>query len=154
MSKLSSSLSRSLGPSPLAMASREMDELFDRLFQPVVGGQAVRSNGRQWSAPVSIWEEGEQFHIQMDLPGFSHEDLDVSFNDGQLAITATRKRDDAESRKYLHDERHWGEVSRVIPLPDSVDPDSIEASYVDGVLSVTLAKRPEVLPKKIEIKTR
>ncbi|MCC9600468.1 Hsp20/alpha crystallin family protein [Stieleria sp. JC731] len=149
MSQLSSALSRSLGPRPLAMASREMDELFDRLFHPV-----VTNNGRRWTPPVSIWEEGDQYHLAMDLPGFSLEQLDVSFEDGHLQINATRKREENDNRKYLHDERHWGEVRRVIPLPDSVDPESIEASYADGVLSVTLAKRPEVLPKKIEIKAR
>ncbi|MCD0463554.1 Hsp20/alpha crystallin family protein [Roseiconus lacunae] len=149
MGNLNSALSRSLGNSPLALASREMDELFDRLFHPV-----VTNNGRRWAPPVSIWEEGDQFHLQMDLPGFTQEDLDVSFEDGHLSVAASRTRDENESRKYLHDERHWGEVRRVIPLPDSVNPESIEATYANGVLEVVLAKRAEVLPKKIEIKTK
>jgi HSP20 family protein len=56
-------------------------------------------------------------------------------------------------RKYWHNERVFGEVARVITLPDTVDPDSVEASLSDGVLHVMIAKRPETQPKKISVKS-
>ena len=147
MTGFNSTLSRSLGPSVIGVASREMDNLFDRLFYSE-GGRSPRS----WMPPVSVWEEGKHYHLEMDLPGTSREEIEITFEDGRLKISATRTQGNQNGeRRYLHDERWWGEISRSIAVPDSVDVESIHATYRDGVLHVELAKRPEVLPKKIEI---
>lgn len=150
MTGFNSTLSRSLGPNVIGVASREMDDLFDRLFHSHGNGNTAR----QWMPPITVWEEGEYYHLDMDLPGFAGNDIDLTFEDGRLKISATRTRDQVEDRKYLHDERCWGEITRLISIPDSVAPDSIQASYDGGVLHVQLAKRPEVMPKKIEIQTK
>ena len=150
MTGFNSTLSRSLGPSVIGVAGREMEDLFDRLF-------ATNGNGhtaRKWVPPISVREEGEHYHLEMDLPGFAGNDIDMTFEESRLKISAKRTRDNTDDRKYLHDERSWGEITRLISVPDSVDPESIQASYEGGVLHVQLAKRPEVMPKKIEIKTK
>lgn len=150
MSGFSSTLSRSLGPSALGVASREMEDLFDRLFDPNGNGHS-----QQWRPPISVWEESKYYHLEMDLPGIRHEDIDVSFEQGRLKISAKRAAcDEPGKRKYLHDERCWGAFSRSIAIPDTVDAESIEASFHDGVLHVQLAKRPELMPKMIEITTK
>lgn len=149
MTGSSSTLSRSLGPKLFGVASREMDDLFDRLFYPSGNGSA-----HKWVPPVSIWEVGEHFHLEMDLPGVAAEDVEITFEEGRLRISAKRDRQSEDDWKYLHDERWWGEFNRLISIPDSVDPDTIEARYNNGVLHVQLTKRPEVLPKKIAIKTK
>ncbi len=149
MSGFNSTLSRSLGPNAFGVASREMDDLFDRLFH---SGPA--NGSKTWAPPISVWEQGESYHLEMDLPGFAEDDIEVTFEDQRLKVSAKRPQPDGEERKYLHNERWWGEVSRSVPLPDSVDPDSIEAWYADGVLHLSMSKRPEVLPKRIEIATK
>ena len=146
MKGLNSTLSRSLGPAVFGVASREMDHLFDQLIDGKANGSA-----HQWMPPMSIWEEGEHYHLELELPGLKTDDIELTFEDARLKVTAKRERLSIESRKYLHDERSWGEFTRLISIPESVDPDSIEASFDNGLLHVTLQKRPEVMPKRIEI---
>ncbi len=160
---MSSSLSRqarSLLPGAFGVAGREMDDLFDRLFQGENGCTSSRL-----AAPMSVWEEGEHFHVEVELPGFSQDAIDVTFDKGTLSISGSRELpgkkeaaegDQAESprRKYLHNERSYGSFTRNISVPDGVDADSISAQFDAGVLHISLTKKPEVMPKKIEIKSR
>ena len=136
-------------PRAFGGAQREMDQLLENFFGPANGGSALSS---RWLAPAALWEEENVFHIEVELPGVKSDDLDITFEDNSLRIKALRKAPEGE-RKYWHNERVYGEVARVISLPDTVDPDSIEASLTDGVLHLTISKRPETQPKKISVKT-
>ena len=131
-----SALSRSLS------SGRDMDDLFDRLFHPISNGSAT------WSPPLSTWEDDGKYHIEMDLPGFSMDGIEVTYEDRKLSIKASRAK---ASRKYHLDERRWGEHSRVVLMPEHVDGDSISATYENGVLRVTAGKAPDKIPKKIEV---
>ncbi|QDS88920.1 Spore protein SP21 [Rosistilla ulvae] len=141
-------MTRALVPSAFGIAGHEMEELFDRLFYPGTNPAATK-----WTPPASVWESGEHVHLEMELAGVNQEDIDVSFEDGLLKISAKRHQPDTTDRTYLHDERTWGDMSRSMRVSNSVDPDSIDASYQNGLLHVRLCKRAEVLPKRIEIKT-
>lgn len=139
-------LSNQRFPKSLESVQREMDTLLDQFF----------GNGRSnqaWYAPASLWEGEEHFHIEMEVPGVSQDDIELTFEKGVLRIAAERKPAD-EKRKYWHQERRYGRVERLVTLPESVDPESIEAELSDGVLQVTLAKKPEAQPKKITVKVR
>lgn len=139
---------RSLVPETFAVTSRAMDDLIDRLFYPTSSG------ANSWPAPLSIWEENDHFYIEAELPGVAHDSLELTFEDGRLLLSAKRAQPSNEGRKYLYNERSYGEVKRAIAIPDSVDPESIEAEFSDGMLRVRFSKRPEVLPKKIEVKVK
>jgi HSP20 family protein len=131
-------------PKPLDTASREVDQMFDNLFH---GG-----NGRtSWLAPVSLWEEEGRWCLEVELPGVKQEDVDVTLEKETLRITAERH--EPEDRKHFHQERAYGRIERLITLPETVNPDSIEAELKDGVLRLSLAKRPESQPRKIAVKT-
>ncbi|MEM8912751.1 MAG: Hsp20/alpha crystallin family protein, partial [Planctomycetota bacterium] len=78
--------------------------------------------------------------------------MDLTVDDGSLIIQATRHWDD-ENRKYLHQERQSGDLTRRVRLPDTIDPESITAEYANGVLHVAMTKRPEVMPRKVEVRT-
>jgi HSP20 family protein len=136
-------------PRTFGTVQREMDQLFDTFFGAANGGSALAS---RWIAPAAMWEEEGKFHIDLELPGVKSDDLDITFEDNSLRIKAVRRTVDGE-RKYWHNERVYGEVARVITLPDTVDPESIEAALNEGVLHVTISKRPETQPKKISVKT-
>jgi HSP20 family protein len=121
----------------------EFDNLFNHFFRP--------EEAAMWRAPASIWEAENVFHIEVDAPGVSKEDVDLTFNKGTLQITLERKAPEAE-RTNWHNERGYGKVSRSVSLPDTVDPNTITAELTNGVLHVTITKLPEAQPKKIDVK--
>lgn len=129
---------------PAAMA--EVDSLVDQFFGP------VSSRGAAWRAPASIWEAKEHLHLEVDAPGVKLEDVDITFDKGRLSLTLERKAPEYEGTLW-HSERGYGKVTRTLALPDTVDPDTIEATLSDGVLRVSIGKRPELQPKRIEVKT-
>jgi HSP20 family protein len=130
---------------------REMDQLFDHFFGPVTGSGGNGESASQVFAPASLWEEENQWCIEFDLPGVKQEDIDVTLEKNSLRLTAQRNAPQ-EERKYFHQERNYGQIQRLISLPETVDPERIEAELKDGVLRLTLAKRPELQPKKIQVK--
>ena len=135
-------------PRTFGGVQREMDQLCDHFFGPTNGGSTVAA---RWLAPAAMWEAEGQFHVELELPGVKSDDIDITFEDQALRVKATRKPAETE-RKYLHNERAYGEVTRLVSLPDTADPDSIEAQLADGVLHLSIAKRPETQPKKINVK--
>ena len=132
-------------PRQFGAAQREMDQVFDHFF-----GNSEQ-NGSSWYAPTSLWEEEGHWAVEVDLPGVRQEDLDITVEKNQLRLTAERKAPEGE-RKYLHQERNFGKIERVVTLPETVDSEKIEAELKDGVLRLQLAKRPESQPKKVQVK--
>jgi len=122
---------------------REFDTLMNHFFR---GEGAL-----MWHAPASIWEVENTFHIEVDAPGVAKEDVELTFDKGTLQIALERKVPEGE-RTNWHNERGFGKVTRSVSLPDTVDPATIGAELVNGVLHVTIAKKPESQPKKIEVK--
>jgi HSP20 family protein len=121
----------------------EVDTLFSHFFRP--------DEGATWRAPASIWEAENVFHIEMDAPGVAKEDVELTFDKGALQVTLERKPPEGE-RTSWHNERGYGKISRSVSLPETVDPNTITAELTNGVLHVTITKRPEAQPKKIEVK--
>ena len=121
----------------------ELDNLFNHFFR----AEEVAT----WRAPASIWEAENTFHIEVDAPGVSKEDVDLTFDKGTLQITLERMAPEGE-RTNWHNERGYGKILRSVSLPDTVDPETISAELVSGVLHVTITKLPVAQPKKIDVK--
>ena len=136
---------------PFAVAGRDMNDLFARVFDPP--GKGNGRTRRSWLPAARVWEDEQSYHVELELPGTSRDQVDVTFEEGRLVITANRTRPEGEYRTH-HDERMWGELTRAFTLPESVDADAIEAQLTDGILAIRLTKRPEVLPRKVEVKTQ
>jgi HSP20 family protein len=120
---------------------------FDNLFNHFFRSEEVA----MWRAPASIWEAENAFHIELDAPGVAKEDVELTFDKGTLQIALERKVPEGD-RTNWHNERGFGKVTRSVSLPDTVDPSTITAELAGGVLHVTITKRPESQPKKIEVK--
>src|SRR3954469_3517099 len=120
---------------------------FDNLFNQFFRAEEVA----MWHAPAAIWEADNMFHIEVDAPGVAKEDVELTFDKGQLQITLERKAPEGE-RTNWHNERGYGKVSGSVSLPETVDANTIKAELVNGVLHVTITKLPEAQPKKIEVK--
>lgn len=120
---------------------------FDNLMNHVFRSEEAAT----WRAPTSIWEADGMFHIEIDAPGVGKENVELTFDKGTLQVTLERTAPEGE-RTNWHNERGYGKVSRSVSLPDTVDPESIAAELTNGVLHITIAKRPEAQPKKIEVR--
>jgi HSP20 family protein len=124
----------------------QFDNLIDQFFGPT-SGRGIQA----YFVPASVWEDSDSYHVEMDVPGVSRENVELTYEKGTLRITTERSAPE-EQRTGLVDERRYGRVTRTVTLPESIDPDSIAAELTNGVLHVTVAKKPEAQPKRIEIK--
>ena len=116
------------------------------------GGQQVPFTGR-FAPSVDIAEDDDRYVITVELPGSKKEDVTVEMNDRVLTIRG-EKRNEREEKKEKRRlvERSYGTFSRSFTLPANADPEKISASFKDGVLTVTIAKRPETKPRVVDIK--
>ena len=131
----------------------EMNRLFD---DSVTSGPTRRrspSSGRAWAPSVDIHEDENSITVKADLPGVKMEDIDIEMQDDTLTIKGERKFEDEENRHgYVRIERSYGSFQRSFNVGVPVQADHINASYRDGLLTVTLPKAEHVKPKKVEIK--
>jgi hypothetical protein len=90
--------------------------------------------------------------VKADLPGIDAKDVEVSVMEGTLVLRGEKKEEKKEERKdYQRVERFAGQFYREIPLPPGTDPDKIAASSSQGVVTITIPKKPEVQPRKITV---
>jgi HSP20 family protein len=125
---------------------RRLDEDMDRLFQQFWGGGRNLMRGRgadvqhsMWMPQVEVCEEGGKLHVYSDLPGLRKEDVKLSIEGDQLIVQGERRSGREEGKQgsgFYHSERSYGSFYRSIPLPEGVDPQTVEASFKDGVLDV------------------
>jgi len=149
MSNATGSRRSSVVGRPFEQLRHEMDQLFDD-FIGIVPRSRGRVAGEGWQASMSVWEDETALHVELDLPGVSKENLEVAVERGRLQVSAVRPLPE-ESQRYLHNERGFGRTDRVVDLPDSIDPESVEAQLRDGVLHLKLGKKQEAKPKRIEV---
>jgi HSP20 family protein len=116
--------------------------------------QVLSPNGmRVGQHAAGLWEDENAYHVELDVPGVSRDNIDITFDKGTLTVSAERKHEESQNtRKGWREERFYGKVARSFTLPDTIDPDSISAQMNDGVLHLTVAKSPAAQPRKVEIK--
>lgn len=107
-------------------------------------------HGQRLACPLSVWQDDESYHIHADIPGLQDSDIDLQFEDGKLWIRGERQ---WFGGPFSINERGFGRFERAVMLPDTVDPASIEATLEGGVLMISVSKKPEALPRTIEIRT-
>ncbi len=126
---------------------REMDNLERSFF----GEGNVVSTFR-----TDVSDTGDAFKLESELPGFNKDDIKIDIENDCLTISAERKLDTADEDKktnFIKRERFYGSYSRSFDVT-GIDVDGIDAAYADGVLTLTLPKKKEVLPasRRLEIK--
>ena len=98
------------------------------------------------TAATDIRETNDAYLIETELPGYDKSEISVSVKEGVLTVRAEHKAEQAPDEGYLRRERTWETVERSFTVTD-VDTAAIRAAYVNGVLTVTLPKIPEVIPE-------
>lgn len=107
-----------------------------------------------WRPAVDIREEKDRFVIVADLPGVDPKDIEVTMENGVLALRGERKFEkDVSGDNYKRVERAYGTFYRRFSLPDSADPDRIEAHGRNGVIEIVLPKQEKVQPRRIDVKS-
>ena len=113
----------------------------DSLVRNGIGGLATRmlpwTPFWDWAFEYDVRRTEAGYEVEVPVPGYKPQDIDVTLQDGVIAVSGK-----AERRKF----------SRSFTVPEDVDPDAIEARVNDGLLVLTLARRPEAQPKRIAVK--
>jgi HSP20 family protein len=128
---------------------REMDRLSEAftgpLFREPLAGVFPLMN---------MTEDPDNYYVRAELPGIKADELDISLTGNSLTVSGERTiPEENEKARYHRREREAGKFSRVLGLPSPVDSSKVEASCVDGVLTVVLPKAEVAKPKQIAVKT-
>ena len=115
-------------------------------------GRFADDGGADWMPAVDITEQKDRFVLQADLPGVARDAIDIRMDDGVLTITGERSREsDEEFEGVRRFERSTGKFLRRFTLPDTADAENITARSENGILEVSIPKRPEVQARRINI---
>jgi HSP20 family protein len=129
-----------------------LENTLNSYFTPTTAWPAYSGETRAQLAPVDVLEGDAAYTIRVDLPGIKREDIHISLENGRLTITGERKTETVDKTgRCACNERFTGTVERSFKLGKLVDGDKIQATLTDGVLELTLPKRPEVAPKEIPV---
>jgi HSP20 family protein len=127
-----------------------MQNEMDKLFRDVSTGLTQRS---VTFPAINIWSNDESAIITAEIPGIQKDSLDISVTGDTLSISGSRIPDDVpDDARYHRQERNYGEFSRDIQLPYTVDVEKVKADFALGVLKVTLPRVENEKPKKIAVK--
>jgi HSP20 family protein len=154
---------------PFTELQREFDTVLNRVF----GGEAPQTTTGRRSAPyaVDVHEDENHLYFEVELPGFKRDEVDITLNNNTLTISAERTearqerspkasggdeskdgKGQAPRRETLLNERRFTYFSRSFTLPPTVSSENVNARLEDGVLFLTLSKREETKPRKIEVR--
>jgi len=134
---------------PWALLSR-----FQRQFDRALGESADGAGAANvsWIPHVDVREEAERFVVAADLPGVEGKDIEVTADKGVLTIRGERRSESKTSADgFERVERATGTFLRRFSLPESADAEAIKARHVNGVLEVTIPKRPQEQPRRISV---
>ena len=129
----------------------EIKQVFDRFFGDTDGDSSSVVTS-QWVPRVDIKEETGRFVILADLPGVDPASIEVNMDKGVLSIRGERKPEARiENERYSRVERAHGVFYRRFALPESANPDGVSATGKNGVLEISIPKRPETTPRRISV---
>jgi HSP20 family protein len=128
---------------------KEMDTLLER-FVPEFGRSM---DGTVFVPSAEIDETDTEFHLRLEVPGMSADDLDIEVTDQAVSITGERKSETkSEEDNTLRSEFYYGKFERYVPLPSQIQRDQVVADYRDGILNLTLPKSTEQKEQAIKVK--
>ncbi len=101
---------------------------------------------------TDIREKDDKYLLDIDLPGYSKEDIKISVDDGYLTVSAKKEESKEESEKgsYIKKERYSGECQRSFYIGDNIEAEDVKASFKNGILTLDIPKKEdqEKLPEK------
>jgi HSP20 family protein len=133
---------------PLLALQTSMNRIFDD-FSNSFGWPARPAGAGTWPR-MAVSETPTEVKVTADLPGMDEKDIQLSLQDGVLTLKGETK---SESETPLYSERWHGQFRRSVQLGPDIDPERVGAAFTNGVLTVTLPKKPEAqsAAKRIQI---
>ncbi len=126
---------------------RNIDDLFK--------GFMVRPVLREMEPDIKmdVSEDDKAYTVRAEVPGVKKEDIKISVDGNQVAISAEvkKEKEEKEGKKVIRSERYYGKVYRSFSLDQEVDQNAAKAKYSDGVLELTLPKKPGTAGKEISV---
>jgi HSP20 family protein len=127
----------------------EMQRLTDQVLR--AWGEGER---RAFAPAVDIFEDDKAICVRAELPGVNANDLAISVENNVLTISGERRLERADEREGYHRiESVYGTFTRSFVLPESLMPDEVEADLSEGILTIKIPKKPEVAPKRVQVKS-
>lgn len=144
--------------SGLDLLQREFDHAVNRLFYG--GGNSDLGTFAPYA--VDVREDADHVYVEAELPGFKKDNVQITLENSTLTISAERhesreaprnngKHGEEDHSQWLLNERRFSRFLRSFALPPTVDERSVEAKLNEGVLTITLKKREESKPRKINV---
>ena len=144
---------------PFGTLRSEMDRLFDTFmgglptFPSMFGPSGAR--GFALAPSLDVKETDQEIVVEAELPGLEEKDVSLTMQNGVLTIQGEKRLEHDEERENYHVmERRYGSFQRSLRIPDTVDEEKVEARFANGVLKITLPKRPETASEQRKIKIK
>jgi HSP20 family protein len=126
--------------------------LFGRLHRQLDQAFGETDASVSWIPRVDVREEAERFVVTADLPGVEGKDIEITADKGVLTIRGERRAQKQDSGEgYERVERAGGSFLRRFTLPESADAEAIKATHANGVLELSIPKRPQAQPRRISV---
>jgi len=145
------SLFTSLDTGSLFDEFRRLEDQLDQLFSRSPWPAGIRSAQRGAFPPLNVGATPERVDIYLFAAGLDPKGLDITMQQNLLSISGTRKVEVNKKAEYYRRERFDGDFSRMLTLPEDVDPERVSAQYRDGVLHVTVQRRESARPRQITV---
>lgn len=149
---------------PFMRLHQEIDRIFEDAFRgrnfsmPLLLGSSHENFGGNLPMlrpAVNIAENEKQYTVTVEIPGIEEKDIQIQLDDDTLIIQGEKKQEQEHKDANFHRiERSFGSFQRVLTLPQDVDPDSVNAHFKNGILTISVNRVPEKAPKhprRIEI---
>jgi HSP20 family protein len=136
----------------LSLLQRRFDHAFDDWASPVAVEPVVRASRSAWPA-VNAFETAEAFVYKAEVPGLAERDVSVYVEDETLVVRGERKSQAPEGYEPRLRERAPIAFARKLPLPGRIEGEAVTATLKDGILTVTLPKAKETLPRQIAVQS-
>jgi HSP20 family protein len=129
---------------------REFEDIYDRLGRVIRDNFGDFGSFARWSPPIDLEETDDAYVAELDVPGVKKDDIDVEVSGDQVRVHGEVK--ERERVGVLRRQtRRTGSFDFAFTLPSEVDPDRIDASLADGVLTIQAPKVEAAKPRRIEI---
>ncbi len=135
----------------VASLQDSINRLFHDAFPRSLGDDDLALSS--WKPVVDIFDRQDSIVIHAELPGITKEDVSIEIKENVLTLKGERSETKEVSEdKYFRKERSFGSFYRAFTLPSTINPDSIKATFKDGVLEIEIPKPEEQKPKQVQIK--
>ena len=137
---------------PVLSLREAMDRLFEQSFTPFTRAMAGDTGGQ--SVPANLWEDANGYHLHLLVPGADAESVEITAVNGTLSIAGQMKSPTPQDAKQIWQEWAPTPFRRQFQLPAGFDADRCEATYRDGILSVSVPKPEQAKPKSIKVQVQ